>query len=35
VHEHGWSIAHTDDGDVAWHRPSGVRYRAGPDEVVA
>ena len=28
-------IAHTDDGDVTWHRPSGIRYRAGPDEGVA
>jgi hypothetical protein len=35
VHEHGWSIARTDDGDVTWHRPSGIRYRAGPDEGVA
>jgi hypothetical protein len=35
VHEHGWSIERNDDGDVAWQRPDGVRYRAGPDEGVA
>jgi hypothetical protein len=30
VHEHGWSVRRTDDGDLRWARPSGVRYRAGP-----
>jgi hypothetical protein len=29
VHEHGWSIHHTDD-DLVWRRPTGIRYRAGP-----
>jgi hypothetical protein len=32
VHEHGWSVERTDDGDLAWTRPTGVRYRAGPHE---
>jgi hypothetical protein len=35
VHERGWSIHRTDDGEVVWHRPGGARYRAGPDEDVA
>ena len=30
VHEHGWSVERSDDGDLLWNRPSGVRYRAGP-----
>lgn len=30
VHEHGWSVRRTDDGDLAWTRPSGASYRAGP-----
>jgi hypothetical protein len=29
VHELGWSIERRDD-DLAWIRPNGVRYRAGP-----
>jgi hypothetical protein len=35
VHERGWSIERTDDGDLVWHRPGGASYRAGPAEVVA
>lgn len=35
VHELGWSIVRNDEGEPAWHRPGGVRYRAGPHEVVA
>ncbi len=35
VHEHGWSIERTDDGDLVWHRPGGARYRAGPATIVA
>jgi hypothetical protein len=30
VHEHGWSLSRTPDGDVRWFRPGGDRYRAGP-----
>jgi HNH endonuclease/Domain of unknown function (DUF222) len=30
VHEHGWSITRQADGGVAWSRPDGTRYRAGP-----
>ena len=35
VHEHGWSIERTNDGDIVWHRPGGARYRAGPATDVA
>jgi hypothetical protein len=35
VHERGWSIRRTDDGELIWHRPGGARYRAGPDDQVA
>lgn len=35
VHEHGWSIERTHDGDLVWHRPGGARYRAGPTRGVA
>ncbi len=35
VHEYGWSIERTDDGDLVWHRPGGARYRAGPAHEVA
>jgi hypothetical protein len=30
VHEHGWSLTRSADGDVRWFRPDGTRYRAGP-----
>jgi hypothetical protein len=30
VHDDGWSVSRTDDGEIRWSRPSGVRYRAGP-----
>lgn len=30
VHEHRWRIERGADGQIAWYRPSGVRYRAGP-----
>jgi hypothetical protein len=30
VHEHGWWLVRRHDGDVAWLRPDGRRYRAGP-----
>jgi hypothetical protein len=35
VHEHGWSIKRTADGDVRWFRPDGIRYRAGPAPPIA
>jgi hypothetical protein len=35
VHERGWSIQRTDDGELIWYRPGGVRYRAGPDDETA
>ena len=35
VHERGWSIERTDDGDLVWYRPGGVRYRAGPGDQAA
>jgi len=31
VHEHGWRIDRDATGELTWIRPSGVRYRAGPD----
>jgi len=30
VHEYGWRIARTHDGDFHWFRSGGTRYRAGP-----
>jgi hypothetical protein len=30
VHEHGWELRREEDGLVAWFRPDGRRYRAGP-----
>lgn len=30
VHEYGWRLSRTPDGEVRWFRPSGDRYRAGP-----
>ncbi len=30
VHEHGWRIERAADGAVAWYRPDGTKYRAGP-----
>jgi Domain of unknown function (DUF222) len=30
VHEFGWSVERRTDGEVAWFRPHGARYRAGP-----
>jgi len=30
VHELGWSVKRETTGEVAWRRPDGVRYRAGP-----
>ena len=30
VHEHGWRLSRTPDGEVWWFRPDGERYRAGP-----
>jgi hypothetical protein len=30
VHEHGWRIQREPGNIVAWFRPSGNRYRAGP-----
>ena len=30
VHEHGWGLRRGRDGNVAWTRPDGRRYRAGP-----
>ena len=30
VHEYGWSVRREDGGEVAWFRPYGIRYRAGP-----
>ena len=30
VHEHGWSVKRRTNGTVAWFRPNGIRYRAGP-----
>jgi hypothetical protein len=30
VHELGWRIERDPDGEIAWFRPEGVRYRAGP-----
>ena len=30
VHEYGWSVRGDAGGEVAWLRPDGVRYRAGP-----
>jgi hypothetical protein len=34
VHEHGWSLKRSDDGEIRWVRPDeagGARSRAGPD----
>jgi len=30
VHEYGWQMARSPEGDAAWFRPSGIRMRAGP-----
>lgn len=30
VHEHGWSVRREAGGELAWRRPDGTRYRAGP-----
>ncbi len=30
VHEYGWRLSRTPDGEVRWFRPTGERYRAGP-----
>ncbi|HEY1330783.1 MAG TPA: DUF222 domain-containing protein, partial [Actinomycetota bacterium] len=30
VHEFGWRLRRERDGTVAWFRPNGLRYRAGP-----
>jgi hypothetical protein len=30
VHEHGWRLHRHPEGTVAWFRPNGTRYRAGP-----
>jgi len=30
VHEYGWSIRLQANGDAAWFRPDGSRYRSGP-----
>jgi hypothetical protein len=30
VHEHGWSVKRDAAGELAWRRPDGTRYRAGP-----
>ncbi len=30
VHEHGWRIEREPGGEIAWRRPDGIRYRAGP-----
>lgn len=35
VHECGWSIRPSADGDLVWHRPGGARYGAGPARGVA
>jgi hypothetical protein len=35
VHEYGWRLERNATGDLAWTRPSGVRYRAGPAADVA
>jgi hypothetical protein len=34
VHEHGWRIQREPGNIVAWYRPSGNRYRAGPAQVI-
>jgi hypothetical protein len=31
VHEYGWRLSRTPDGQVRWFRPNGDRYRAGPE----
>ncbi len=33
VHEHGWRIERDPGGEIAWQRPNGIRYRAGPTSV--
>jgi hypothetical protein len=33
VHEHGWRIQREPGNIVAWYRPSGNRYRAGPAQM--
>jgi hypothetical protein len=35
VHEHGWSLSRTDDGELEWRRPGDARCRADPAEGVA
>lgn len=30
VHEHGWSVERTEEGDFMWRRKGGRHYRAGP-----
>jgi hypothetical protein len=30
VHEHGWTVRLEADGELAWRRPDGTRYRSGP-----
>jgi hypothetical protein len=30
VHEYGWELGRDAGGTVAWFRPDGGRYRAGP-----
>ncbi len=34
VHEYGWRIMRERDGTVTWFRPTGKRYRPGPDPPV-
>ena len=33
VHEYGWWIKGSAEGDLRWYRPEGTRYRAGPTPV--
>ena len=30
VHEYGWRVMHRDEGRIAWLRPDGTPYHAGP-----
>ena len=30
VHEYGWRLSRTQEGEVRWFHPDGTRYRAGP-----
>ena len=35
VHEHGWWIKGSAEGDLRWYRPDGTTYRAGPTPIDA